>query len=86
VVEGADRHAGAGGGGLTRRETEVAALVGQGLTDRKIAERLVITEGTAGSHVVHILNKLGFRSRTQVAVWASEHGLLPAAGARPAPL
>jgi predicted ATPase/class 3 adenylate cyclase/DNA-binding CsgD family transcriptional regulator len=61
---------------LTRREQEVATLIARGLTNRQIAEALVITEGTAANHVVHILNKLGYGSRTQVAVWASEHGLV----------
>ncbi|MBV9602846.1 MAG: response regulator transcription factor [Chloroflexi bacterium] len=61
---------------LTPREQQVAALVARGLTDREIAEALIITEGTAGSHVGHILNKLGFRSRAQVAAWAAEHHLI----------
>jgi DNA-binding NarL/FixJ family response regulator len=60
---------------LTRREQEVAALIARGLTNRQIADTLVITEGTAANHVVHILSKLGYGSRTQVAVWAMEHGL-----------
>ena len=63
---------------LTRRELEVAGLIARGLTDRQIAEDLVITTGTASNHVVHILDKLGFRSRAQVAAWAVEHGLLRA--------
>jgi len=67
---------GAGPSILTRREQEVAALIARGLTNRQIAEHLVITEGTAANHVVHILNKLGYSSRTQVAVWAAEHDLL----------
>jgi DNA-binding CsgD family transcriptional regulator len=62
---------------LTRREQEVAGLIAHGLTNRQIAERLVITEGTAANHVVHILGKLGYHSRAQVAVWAAEHGLSP---------
>jgi len=61
---------------LTRRELEVATLLAQGLTNRLIAEQLVISEWTVDSHVRHILTKLGFRSRAQVAAWASEHGLL----------
>jgi DNA-binding NarL/FixJ family response regulator len=61
---------------LTPREQEVAALVGRGLTNRQIAAALVIGEGTVATHVVHILNKLGYSSRAQIAVWASEHGLL----------
>jgi hypothetical protein len=47
---------------LTRREREVAVLMARGLTNRQIADELVIAEGTAGVHVDHILNKLGFRS------------------------
>jgi DNA-binding NarL/FixJ family response regulator len=57
---------------LTRREQEVAALVAKGLTNREIAQALVIAEGTVGAHIDHILNKLGFRSRAQIAVWSSE--------------
>ena len=61
---------------LTHRQREVAALIGQGLTNRQIAERLVITERAAAAHVERILDKLGVGSRSQIAVWASEHGLL----------
>jgi non-specific serine/threonine protein kinase len=60
---------------LTRREREVAALIARGLTNRDIADRLVISELTADSHVSHILRKLSFRSRAQVAAWATQHGL-----------
>jgi DNA-binding NarL/FixJ family response regulator len=55
---------------LSPREREVAALVGQGFSNRAIAEALVISEGTAEVHVKRILNKLAFRSRAQIAVWA----------------
>ena len=69
---------------LTPREGEVAALVAAGLTNREIAEQLVITEGTAASHVVHILNKLSVRSRVQVGVWAAGRGLTgPSERSRP---
>jgi non-specific serine/threonine protein kinase len=61
---------------LTPREREVKALIAQGLTNRQIASRLVITDRTVAAHVEHILNKLGFSSRTQVGVWAAEHGLV----------
>lgn len=54
---------------LTRRETEVAALVGEGLSNKEIATRLVISQRTAETHVEHILTKLGFTSRAQVATW-----------------
>jgi non-specific serine/threonine protein kinase len=57
---------------LSRREDEVAALVAEGLTDREIATRLVISQRTAESHVQHILSKLGFRSRTQIASWVTQ--------------
>ena len=61
---------------LTLRQQEVALLVGQGLTNRQIADRLTITERTAGAHIEHILDKLGFTSRTQIGVWVA--GNLPA--------
>jgi len=54
---------------LTRRETEIARLVGEGLTNQEIAARLVISKRTAEAHVEHILTKLGFRSRAQIAAW-----------------
>jgi DNA-binding CsgD family transcriptional regulator len=56
---------------LTAREQEVVALVARGLSNRDIAEALVISEGTAEVHLKHILSKLGFKSRHQVAVWAT---------------
>ncbi len=55
--------------GLSRREREVAELVAEGLTNREIAGRLVISERTAEGHVEQIRNKLGFRSRAQIAAW-----------------
>jgi DNA-binding NarL/FixJ family response regulator len=61
---------------LTARERQVAALVARGLTNRQIAEALIVTVGTAAIHVEHIRRKLGFRSRAQIASWAVEHGLL----------
>jgi DNA-binding CsgD family transcriptional regulator/sugar lactone lactonase YvrE len=56
---------------LTRREREVAILVGQGLTNREIAARLFISERTAESHVEQIRGKLGFHSRVQIATWVA---------------
>jgi non-specific serine/threonine protein kinase len=53
-------------------------LVAQGWTNRRIAERLLITERTAAAHIEHILHRLDFTSRTQIGVWAAEHGLLTA--------
>jgi DNA-binding CsgD family transcriptional regulator len=60
---------------LTARERDVAGLIGSGRSNREIASTLVITEATVEVHVKHILGKLGFRSRSQVAVWAVEHNL-----------
>jgi DNA-binding CsgD family transcriptional regulator len=57
--------------GLTAREMEVASLVAGGLTNRQIADRLVISERTAQNHVQHILTKLGFTSRSQIAAWTA---------------
>jgi non-specific serine/threonine protein kinase len=54
---------------LTRREHQVADLMAQGLSNRAIAGTLVISQRTAESHVEHILTKLGFTSRAQVAAW-----------------
>ncbi len=56
-------------GPLTAREEEVAELVSRGLTNRAIAEALVVSERTAQNHVQHILTKLGFTTRSQIAAW-----------------
>ena len=61
--------------GLTAREAEILRLVAQGMTNREIAGRLFIAERTAEGHVERIRNKLGVRSRTEVATWAVAHGL-----------
>ncbi|WP_037869386.1 helix-turn-helix domain-containing protein, partial [Streptomyces sp. SPB074] len=60
------RRAGRGAAALTRREREVAGLVAEGLSNREIAERLVISKRTADAHVEHILAKLGVASRAEV--------------------
>jgi non-specific serine/threonine protein kinase len=60
---------------LTRREREVVKLLAAGMTNRQLAERLFIAERSAEGHVERIRNKLGVRSRTEVATWAVEHGL-----------
>jgi predicted ATPase/DNA-binding CsgD family transcriptional regulator len=60
---------------LTRREAEVAALAARGLTNRDIAAQLFLSVRTVEVHVDHILTKLGFHTRTQLAAWALEAGL-----------
>ena len=63
---------------LSPREREVALLVAQGCTNRLIAEALVISRPTAKTHVQHILDKLGFNSRAQLAAWAARQMLTTA--------
>jgi DNA-binding CsgD family transcriptional regulator len=58
-------------GVLTRRERQVADLIAQGLSNKQIAAKLVIAPRTAEGHVERILTKLGFTSRTQIAIWAA---------------
>ena len=60
---------------LSPREQQVAVLLAGRLTNRQIADQLVVTPRTVASHIEHILEKLGFASRHQVAIWAAEHGL-----------
>lgn len=57
---------------LTARERQVAALIAEGLTNGEIASRLKMAERTADAHVEHIRNKLGLRTRSQIAVWAHD--------------
>ena len=63
--------------GLTAREVEVLILLARGMSNKKIAERLVITPKTAGNHVEHIYAKIGASSRAAAAMFAVQHGLLP---------
>jgi predicted ATPase/DNA-binding CsgD family transcriptional regulator len=58
---------------LTRREQEIAELVGEGLTNVEIAEKLVISRRTVESHVEHIKQKLEFGTRNQIIVWMLQH-------------
>jgi non-specific serine/threonine protein kinase len=64
-------------GMLSRREREVVAMVASGMTNKEIAQRLFIAERTAEGHLERIRNKLGVRSRTEVATWAIAHGINP---------
>jgi len=57
---------------LTRREREVAHLIADGMSNKEIAAKLVISRRTAEAHVEHILNKLGYTSRAQIAAWVVE--------------
>ena len=73
---GLSEHDPAGIARLTRRELEVLALVAEGLTNRQIAERLVISEGTAIRHVSNIFGKLGVNNRSAATRAALENGLV----------
>jgi non-specific serine/threonine protein kinase len=63
-------------GGLSPRELEIAVLLGRGLRNREIAERLFLGVRTVDAHVEHIRNKLGCRSRAEIAAWAASQGVL----------
>jgi DNA-binding NarL/FixJ family response regulator len=60
---------------LTERENEVLSLLGLGMNNKEIAERLVITEGTTKNHVSNIIAKLSLRDRTQAAIFAVRQGI-----------
>jgi predicted ATPase/DNA-binding CsgD family transcriptional regulator len=70
---------------LTERERQVAALVSEGLTNREIAQRLVIATRTAEAHLQNAMLKLGFTSRSQVATWYVKRANDDGAGARRSP-
>jgi DNA-binding NarL/FixJ family response regulator len=74
---------------LTGRQFEIARLIAAGLSNQEIARRLVLTTGTVGNHVGHILRRLGAKNRAQVATWVTQivqngaHGDAPAGQGRP---
>lgn len=64
--------------GLSRREVEVATRIAAGMSNREIGETLFLSKRTVEGHVDRIRNKLGLRSRTELAAWAVDHGLTAA--------
>ncbi len=64
------------GAGLTERELEVLRLMARGWDNRRIAQELVISEGTVKNHVTNIYAKLGVRSRAGAVAWAWQQGLV----------
>ncbi|MHB8512916.1 MAG: helix-turn-helix transcriptional regulator [Actinomycetota bacterium] len=63
-------------GALSRREEEIAILVGSGATNGDIAARLFLSERTVQDHISHALRKLGFAGRASLAAWAAKNGLV----------
>jgi DNA-binding NarL/FixJ family response regulator len=57
---------------LTSRQFEIAELIALGMSNEEIAQRLVLTPGTVGNHVGHILRRLSARNRAQVATWVTQ--------------
>jgi DNA-binding CsgD family transcriptional regulator/tetratricopeptide (TPR) repeat protein len=66
---------GGGAGPLTAREREIAQQVALGRSNREIAAQLVLSDRTVGNHVQHILTKLGFTNRSQIAAWVVAHDM-----------
>lgn len=60
---------------MTKREKQILKLVSSGLTNKHIARKLDITEGTVKVHIKHLFKKLGLKSRVEAAIWAMEHKL-----------
>ena len=66
--------------GLTPREVEVLVLVARGMSNKEVAERLVISAKTVGNHVEHIYTKIDASNRAAASLYAVRHGLLPEEG------
>jgi|GEM_PF-1379714 len=64
---------------LTKREMEVLALIGAGLSNRAIAKELYISQATVKTHITHLLQKLGLENRTEAALYAVRESIRPAA-------
>jgi HD-GYP domain-containing protein (c-di-GMP phosphodiesterase class II) len=75
-----------GPAGLTAREVEVLRLLARGMSNKAIAEKLVISPKTVGNHVEHIYAKIGASARAQASLFAMQHGLLPEEELVPAPV
>ena len=76
---------GSDAGGLSEREREVVRLIAAGLSNAEIASSLYLSEATIKSHITRILARIGLRDRTQIAVYAYEHGIVrPGHGPSPA--
>ncbi|SHJ71277.1 response regulator transcription factor [Propionispora hippei] len=65
---------------LTRTERKVVVQVGRGLSNKEIAERLNLSEGTVRNSLSAVLSKLNLRDRTQLAIWAVQTGMVQAGG------
>jgi DNA-binding NarL/FixJ family response regulator len=61
---------------LTAREVDVLRLLVRGLSNREIAEELVISRRTAGNHIAHIYSKIGVSNRALASLFAMKHGLM----------
>ncbi|MFF3545145.1 response regulator [Streptomyces platensis] len=72
-------HPGPGPDALTDRERDIARLVARGFTNQEIATELVISPGTAKTHLANIQSKLKLRNRVEIAAWAWQTGLTPPA-------
>ena len=66
-----------GPAGLTAREVDVLRLLARGMSNKEIAEQLVITPKTVGNHVEHIYAKIDASTRATASLFAMRHGLLP---------
>ena len=83
VLDGQSAATNLPGSPLTRRETEVAALVARGLSTSGIAAELVISVATVRVHVDHIMAKLDLHSRIQIAAWVKDHASIMAVQTAP---